>query len=318
MNYFDDGLSPRVTGILFLVLAGVWGTAFVAIELGLHYFPPLTFAGLRYLVAGLIVMGYARLTTDYLLPRNRRDLLKIGVFAVFFIFGNHAFLYVGEQYVSGAIAAVVVSLSPVLTAVFASILLSDETLGLRELVGFLAGIAGVVIIAQPTPSAIDETTVIGIGLVFVAAASFALGAVLSHPIPTTIPLTSLQGWSMIAGATMLMAGGSIRGESLASIHLTPTAIWTFVYLTLVSGAFAFLLYFALLDEVGPTELNLVGYLEPVGASIASWAILGELIGAPTVAGFVLIFAGFAIIKSDALARRFGVHLPAVESLRKYV
>jgi probable blue pigment (indigoidine) exporter len=318
MKYFDDGFSPRVTGLLFLVLAGIWGTSFVAIELGLHHFPPLSFAGLRYLVAGLIVIGYARMTTEYVLPRNRRDLLKIAVFAVFFIFGNHAFLYVGEQYVSGAIAAVVISLSPILTAVFASLLLSDETLGVRELIGFLAGIAGVVIIAQPTPSAIDGTTVLGIGLVFVAAASFALGAVLSHPIPTTIPLTSLQGWSMLAGATMLMVGGSIRGESLASIQLSPTAIWTFVYLTLVAGAFAFLLYFALLDQVGPSELNLVGYLEPLGASIASWAILGELIGAPTIAGFVFIFAGFAIIKSEALVRRFGVHLPTATDLRKYV
>jgi len=318
MKYLEDGFTPRVTVALFLLLAGIWGTAFVAIELGLHHFPPLTFAGLRYLVAGLVVLAYAVLTTDYVVPRNRRDLLKMAVYSVFFIFGNHAFLYVGEQYVSGAIAAVVVSLSPVLTAVFASLLLGDGSLGFREAVGFAAGILGVVIVAQPSPTAFDATNVIGIGLVFVAAVSFALGAVLSHPIPTTIPLTSLQGWSMIVGSVLLLGGGTVRGESLATIDLTWTAIWTFGYLTIVSGAFAFLLYFALLDAVGPAELNLVGYLEPVGASLAAWLVMDDLIGASTVAGFVLIFAGFAVIKSETLARKFGVSLPTVDALRERV
>lgn len=316
MDTFDLEFGPRATGLAFLLLAGIWGTAFVAIQVGLHYFPPLTFAGLRYLLAGAIVVGYAAVTTDYVLPRNRRDLLRIAVLAVFFFFGNHAFLYVGEQYVSGAIASVVVSLSPVLTAVFASLLLSDEHLGLREFLGFLTGIVGVAIIAQPTPSAFDASTIVGIGLVFIAGASFALGAVLSHPIPTTIPLASLQGWSMLSGATMLMIGGAVRGESLSAITLTPGAIGSFLYLTLVSGAFAFLLYFTLLERVGPAELNLIGYLEPVAATAVSWALLGDLVGAPTVAGFGLIFAGFALIKSETLAARFGVHLPTVDGWRR--
>ena len=318
MEYLKNGFTPRVTVALFLLLAGIWGTSFVAIEIGLHYFPPLSFAGLRYLIAGAIVLGYARVTTSYVLPRNRRDVLKIAVLAVFFIFGNHAFLYVGEQYVSGAIAAVVISLSPVLTAVFASLLLDDGHLSIREFVGFVAGIAGVVIIAQPGPGSVGGVSLLGLGLVFVAALSFALGAVLSHPIPTTIPLPSLQGWAMLGGASMLMIGGNVRGEVLGSIQLTPAAAWSFVYLTLVAGAFAFLLYFALLEEVGPAELNLVGYLEPVGATIVAWAVLGDIVDVTTVIGFVVIFAGFAIIKYETLARRFGVHLPSRHAFEKYV
>ncbi|MFB6133459.1 MAG: DMT family transporter [Halanaeroarchaeum sp.] len=302
---------------LFLGIAAIWGGSFVAIEIGLHHVPPLTFAGLRYLVAGSIVLGYARITAPYVLPRNRRDGLKIAVFAIFFIFANHAFLYLGEQYVSGAIAAVVVSLSPVLTAVFAGVLLGEQRLDARDVLGFTAGILGVVIIAQPSPASLVETNVLGLGLVFVAAVSFALGAVLSEPIPTTIPISSLQGWAMIAGSTMLLAGGSLRGESLTEISVTPAAVATFLYLTLVAGAFAYLLYFTLLDYVGPTELNLVGYLEPVGAAIVSWAVLGEIIDTATLAGFVAIFAGFALIKGDALVRRFGITVPSVSTLREW-
>ncbi|MFB6070739.1 MAG: DMT family transporter [Halanaeroarchaeum sp.] len=305
-----------MTGLLFLSLAAIWGTAFVAIEIGLHYVPPLTFAGLRYLVAGALIVGYAALTTDYVLPRNRRDLLPIGVLAVFFIFGNHAFLYLGEQYVPGAVAAVVVSLSPVLTAVFASLLLGDDALGRVQLLGFLTGILGVAIVARPTPGSVQVGTLIGIGLVFVAAASFAMGAVLSHPIPTTIPLTSLQGWSMLLGSAMLLGGGALRGESLASIALTPTAVASFAYLTFVSGAVAFLLYFSLLDRVGPAHLNLVGYLEPVAASLAGWALLGDLVGPTTVFGFALIVLGFGLVEHERLGREVALRFPAVRRLRR--
>ncbi|MFB6082315.1 MAG: DMT family transporter [Halanaeroarchaeum sp.] len=318
MSIRSDAFSPRVTGLAFLVLAAIWGAAFVAIEIGLHHFPPLTFAGLRYLLAGAIVLGYARLTTEYVLPRNRRDLLRIAVLAVFFIFGNHAFLYLAEQYVSGAIAAVVVSFSPVLTAVFASLVLGDASLGRRELVGFIAGIAGVVIIAQPTPDSFAVANLLGIGLVFVAAVSFALGAVLSHPIPTTIPLASLQGWSMLTGATMLVIGGRLRGEAIAAIEPTPTAVLSFVYLTFVSGAFAFLLYFTLLDQVGPARLNLVGYLEPVAATLVGWALLGELVGPATVAGFGFILLGFALVNAESISSRFGVAVPTGAGIRRFL
>ncbi|MFB6125605.1 MAG: DMT family transporter [Halanaeroarchaeum sp.] len=318
MRHLEAGLTPRVTALLFLLLAAIWGVAFVAIEIGLQHFPPLYFAGLRYLVAGTLIVAYAAVTTDYVLPRNRRDLLRIAVLSVFFIFGNQAFLYLGQQYVSGAIAAVVVSLSPVLTAVLASLFLGDETLGRREAVGFLAGVVGVAIVANPTPGAFDATTVLGILLVLGSATSFALGGVLSHPIPTTIPLTSLQGWSMLVGSGLLFGAGALRGESVASISLTPTALVSFAYLALVSGAFAYLLYFVLLEAVGPAELNLVGYLEPVGATIAGWAILGELVGPTTAAGFALIVVGFALVKYDVLARRFGIRVPGIARLRKYV
>jgi drug/metabolite transporter (DMT)-like permease len=63
---------------------------------------------------------------------------------------------------------------------------------------------------------------------------------------------------------------------------------------------AFGVYFALLDRVGPTQLNLVGYLEPVAAALFGWLLLGDLVDAPTVAGFAAIFAGFALVKRRAL------------------
>ncbi|UPV73961.1 EamA family transporter [Halorussus limi] len=286
---------------MFVLLATFWGGSFVAIEIGLHYFPPLVFAGLRYAVAGAVILGYAAVATDRWRPRERGEYLAVAVVGVFVIAGYHGLLYLGEQRISGAIAAVVVSLSPVLTAGFAAVLL-DERLTIPKGVGFALGITGVAIVAGLNPANALSTSVFGVGLVLVGIACFALGAVLTRPLRTDLPVATMEGWAMLGGSGLLFAAGALRGESLAAVRLTPTSLASFAYLTLLSGVVAYLLYFHLLDEIGPTRLNLVGYLEPVVATLASWAVLGELVGPTTFVGFAAIFAGFAVLNRHVVRR----------------
>ena len=311
MKLLDSLTGPRWTTGLFLLLATLWGTSFVAIEVGLHTFPPLFFAGARYLVAGAIIMAYAVWTNPDWLPRQRNDLITIAVFAVFIIFGNHAFLYLGEQYVSGAVAAVIISLSPVLTVVFASIVLGRGAPRLHEVVGFVFGIAGVVAIAQPDPSALDVNNLLGIGLVFLAAASFAVGGVLSRPFRSTLSVETIQGWSMLSGSLLLVGIGGARGESIAEVEVTIPGLLSLMYLIVFSGVVAFMVYFTLLDRVGPTQLNLVGYLEPVAASLMGWLLLSQGVAMGTVVGFLFIVLGFTFIQRDLLIRLIDESLPGV-------
>ncbi|WP_458190284.1 DMT family transporter [Haladaptatus sp. NG-WS-4] len=287
-------------GVLFVLLASFWGASFVSIDVGLHHFPPLLFAAIRYDVAGLVILGYAVVTTDRWRPQRRADVLAIVTVGAFIIAGHHSLLYLGQEHVPGALAAVVVSLSPVLTAVFASVFLADEHVTSLGVVGFVFGVAGVAIVANPTPSNVLSVDALGIGLVFLGAASFALGSVLTRPLETEISIPALQGWAMVFGSGLLHVVSVFRGESPTAIDWSMPAIASLAYLTLVSGVVAFLLYFQLLDRIGPTELNLVGYLEPVVATVLSWLLLGELVAETTVVGFATIFVGFALLKRDAL------------------
>ena len=288
------------TPFLFALLSTFWGTSFVAIEVGLHHVPPMLFAALRYDVAGLLVLGYAAVTTDRWRPRGRDEWAVTLVAGAFIIAGYHRLLSMGEQYVSGAIAAVVVSLSPVLTVAFAALVLREGHIEGLGALGLAFGFVGVVLVADPNPSALGADAM-GIALVFFGGASFALGGVLTRPFDTDLPVATMEGWAMLLGSTMLHGASVARGESLADVHVTGPAVASFCYLTLISGVVAFLLYFELLDRVGPTELNLVGYLEPVVAALMSWLVLGEFVDAATATGFAVIFLGFALLKRDALA-----------------
>ncbi|SEH10729.1 Permease of the drug/metabolite transporter (DMT) superfamily [Natronorubrum sediminis] len=286
--------------VLFSILALCWGSSFVAIEVGLEYVPPLLFAGFRYLVAGAIVFAYAVVATDRIRPRTRGEWLIVSIAGVFVIGLYHGLLYLGELYVSGAVAATVVSTAPILTVVFASLLLPNQRINGLSVIGFVLGLVGVILVVRPSPASLHGDMTYGAILVLGAAITFALGSVLVRPIESALPIETLQAWAMLIGAGVLFAWAGVRGESMAGVELTTTALLSYAYLTIISGVFAFLLYFELLEQSGPTQVNLVGYAEPAVAIVVSWLVLGSIVDSITIVGLLTILVGFLVIKRNAI------------------
>lgn len=301
MNTIEK-LSNYRNALLFVLLALAWGTSFVAIETGLAVLPPVLFAALRFDVAGALLLAYALATTERRRPRERGEWLTVGVGAVLVIAAHFALLFVGQRYVTSGTAAIVLSTAPVLTPAFAWLLLPEERLGVVGALGALLGLVGVAVIAAPSPSAV-ETGVVGPLLLLGSAASFALGAVLVGRFPDTLPLATSQAWMMLLGAGLLHLVSGLRGEpGPTAVAWTPTAVVALGHLAVVCSAGGFLVYFDLLSRVGAVEISLVNYAVPVVAAVAGWALLGEPLSARTVAGFLVIVAGFALLKWSTVVR----------------
>jgi drug/metabolite transporter (DMT)-like permease len=288
------------TAVLFLVLAAVWGAAFTAIKAGLAYFPPVLFAALRYDVAGVVVLGYAAVATDRWRPRGRDEWLLVGVGGLFLIAAYHAFLFVGEQGTTSAAAAIIVSLSPVLTTGFARLLLPDERLTLVGLVGLATGFVGVAVLSYPAQGPLLTGDTVAKLLVFAAAASFAFGSVLARRLETALPLATMEAWSMVVGAVVLHVASGLLGESPAAVRWTPDALVALGYLGIVASALGFLVYFALLETLGPIRINLVSYAAPVAAAVTGFVLLAETPTLQAVTGFAVILLGFGLIQRDAI------------------
>lgn len=108
---------------------------------------------------------------------------------------------------------------------------------------------------------------------------------------------------MVGGALLMHAISlALPHESLADVTWNGTSLLALGYLAVVSSAGGFLLYFALLERLGPIEVNLVSYVAPAVAAVVGWLLLGETVDALTVGGFVTIATGFALIKRRALAQ----------------
>ena len=299
---------------LFLALAAVWGSAFMAIKAGLSFFPPVLFAAIRYDIAGVVMLAYAVRVVDDPVPRGRGEWALVAVGATLLIAGYHVLLFVGEAdpAVTSAAAAVIVSLSPVLTTAFVRAFLPDERLTVAGLVGLCCGLVGVVVLARPDPDALLTGGVVAKLLVFGAATAFALGSVLTRRIYADLPIETMEAWSMVGGALLMHGVALALGESLADVTVTVEGLLALGYLSLVASALGFLIYFDLLERLGAVEINLVSYVAPVFAALAGWLFLGERLSLATAGGFALIFVGFLLVKRRAIRRELPVIRAAVE------
>lgn len=289
-------MSRRPT-FLFATAAFLFGTSFIGIEAGLVSLPPVLFAAFRVDIAAVVLLAYAWYRCDVWLPRTRADVLGIAASGLLVVFANNVLLFIGQTTTSGNAGAVVYGVMPVVVPAFAFFLLRDEQVSLTDAAGLLLGLAGVVVIVQPDPTNLVGSA--GQGLVAVAAVCVALGSVLLRRIQPTMPTLALTGWSMALAAPAVHAVSVGLGEPL-SVAWTPTALGAVLYVGLLGTAAAYPAYYALIDTVGPVRANLIAYAMPVVAALTGWAVLGETVVPTTAVGFVVVFAGFAVVQRRAL------------------
>jgi len=285
---------------LFLLLAAVWGTAFPATDAGLADLPPVLFAAVRFDVAAVLLFAYVFATDTDWRPRGREDYAYVAIGGTFAIGAHHALLFAGQQYVTGGVAAVLLGLVPVVTPALARVVSPGEEFTARTAVGVALGFLGVAVIANPDPANLADS-VAGVALVLAAALAFAVASVGTHARDPDLPLAATQAWMMAVGAVVLHAASlAVPGDGFAAAVWTPDALAALAYLGAIAGAAGFLLYFTLLDELGPIESSFIEYVIPVFAALGGWLLLGQTVTATAVAGFACIFAGFVAAKYPAI------------------
>ncbi|MDT3434550.1 DMT family transporter [Haloarcula sp. 1CSR25-25] len=294
-------MISRRTLALAAVASVLLGGTFVGAKAGLSYLPPLLFVALRFDIAAVVLFGYVVVTRSRadLLPRTRGDVLAILSTGLFALGLANALIFVGQQSATSAVAAIVFSLNPILTPVFAAILLSDERLSARGGLGMVIGLFGVGLVVSPDPAMLLGG---GIGklVLFAGATSAALGSVLIRWSDGGLSSTVRTAWALPVAAVLCHALSVGTGESVATAVWSPTAIAALLYVGIFSGAIAYIAYFGLLDVTGAIQANLIFYVVPVVSTLGGWAVLGEAITPTAVAGFLTIFAGFAVLGSESV------------------
>ena len=289
-------MFTRRSGLLFAASAVLFGGTFVAAKAGLEHLPPLFFVAVRFDIGAVVLAAFAavRLSRSDLRPRTTGDVVGILATGGLVIGLTNALLFVGQQYVTSGVAAVVFSLNPILTPVFAAVLLSEDGLSTRGAVGMALGLVGVGLVANPDPSALMGGGP-GVPLLFGGAVTSALGAVVIRRAPATMSSTARTVWGVPIAAVLSHGLSLSAGESVAGLSLPPTAVAALLYVGVCSGAVAYLTYFALVDAAGATRANLLFYFVPVVSAVGGWALLGESVPPVAIVGFAVIFAGFLLV-----------------------
>ncbi len=295
--------------LLFVLASVFFGGTFVAARAGQAYVPPLLLVALRFDLAAVLLLAYAASTStrEELVPRSRDDFAAILAAGVLTIGLANGLLFVGQGYVPSAVGAIVFSLVPVLSPVFAGLLLADERLSAGGALGTAVGLVGVGLVMGVGPSTLHAAANVGTLWILGAAVCAAFGSVLVRRTRPTISSTATIAWGLPVSALVLHGTSLAAGESFGSVEWTPATVIVVAYLGIFAGAIAYTAYFDLLEGVGAIRTSLIFYASPAVAALGGWLLLGEGLSAGAVAGFGAILLGFAIIGRETL-------VPAISGL----
>ncbi|HVF26876.1 MAG TPA: EamA family transporter [Pyrinomonadaceae bacterium] len=284
--------------VVWLLLCGIWGSTWLFIKLGLKDLPPISFAGIRSLIAALVLLAIV-VVWRIPVPRARRDWSMIAGTGLLAFTLNYGLLFWGEQYVSSGLAALLQATIPAFGLVIAHYHLPGERITPIKICGVLLGVVGVGVIFSNQMRVEGSLALWGSAGIVVGALGVAYANVLvkargAHIEPATLAAGQL-GCGLLP---LLLAGFALEGNPL-NFRWTPTAIISLFYLALVGSSLAFLLFYWLVRNMDVTKTMLIALVTPLLAVTLGMIVLDERLSWRTLAGGACIMSGVALV----MARR---------------
>jgi drug/metabolite transporter (DMT)-like permease len=298
----DCAAAPRWQMIAaFAAIYLIWGSTYLGIALAIQSMPPFIMAGSRFMLAGVVLYVYARLNGS---PRPTLTHWKWAILlgALFFLVGNGAVAWVEDKGMPSGLAALIVAMVSVWTALLEWLRPGGTRPSPVVLAGIALGFGGVALLVLPGQTS-GPVTAAGIGLLLFSTLTWASGSVLTRDakLPESVPLAS--GIQMIAGGAWLFLA-SVLDDDWSHLNLgavTAKSWVAFGYLTLFGSLVAFTAFAWLLRVTTPSKVSTAGYVNPIVAVFLGWAIVGEeLTGRTLVASLVIVAAVILIITGKEL------------------
>ena len=280
--------------IVWLILCGIWGSTWLFIKLGLADLPPLTFAGIRFLFASLILIVLI-LARGVRWPRQRKDWVVIAVVGFLQFSLNYGLVFWGEQRISSGLAAVLQSTFPAFGLVIAHFYLPDEPVTAKKVVGVLLGFAGVAIVFSQQLSIAGQSALLGSIALVLSALCGSYGNVLVKAYGTQIDPFVLAAGQMVCGFPPLLALGIAAEGNPFRLHWSGTAILALAYLVVVGSVMAFTLFYWLVRHMDVLNTMLISLVTPVVALVLGMIVLHEQINWRLFAGAACIISGIGFI-----------------------
>lgn len=286
-------MEKRDDTIFWAVVACLlWSTVYAGIKIGLQYDNPLHFAGLRFMISGLMILPFT------VRPAAFISMVKVHwkiILWVMLLQGltNYILFYYGLKLVPGALGAVIVGSQPLFTALVASWMHEGDKLTMRKLVTIFSGIAGVILISAGRQAFRLGSAIEIVGVLMILGANIATA--------TSNVLVSLKSKGinpLVLNSTTLFSAGIIMFLLSIPVEGTPEGpmpaeYWLdLAWLSIVS-AVAFSLWYKLLQRshVKVSELNLWKFIIPVVGALLSWILVpGENPEWLTISGMIIITA----------------------------
>ncbi|MEP7207593.1 MAG: DMT family transporter [Casimicrobiaceae bacterium] len=278
-----------------LALGAIWGSSFIFVRVLAPLLGPWATAASRVALGGMVLVAYAMLLRRQVqLRRFWVAYAGMGLVnsAIPFTLFGFAALHLPASYLG-----ILNSTTPLFAALLASVWL-DEPLTRGKLAGLGVGCAGVILVSGAGPVTADAMFGWAIAASLVASFCYAASGIWLRRTAPEAPALAVAGWSQLAAAAMLAPMLAIAPWPIApGVLRDPVILADIVALAVVCSAAAYLLYYRLLQDVGPTRTFTVTFLIPLFGMLWAALFLRETITPVMVVGCGLIISGtFTVLR----------------------
>ena len=283
-----------------LVLAALWGASYMFIEISLDGGLSSTFLVFARTALGALVLAPVALSRGAFAPA-RRHLPMLTFIALVQITAPFLLITVGQHHVTSSMAGILIASAPIFTTMIAARYAHDDRLSAVGVVGVAIGMVGIALLFGVDLSGTTETLLAGLGILL-AGFGYAVGATLSKRRLADVPPVGIAASIIGIGAISLAPLAPFTAPSSVPDAGTIAAL-------LVLGAggtgVAFLIFYVLNADVGPSRASVVAYIAPVFSVIYGVTLLSEPFGVGTAAGLLLILTGSWLAADGRLPTRTG-------------
>jgi drug/metabolite transporter (DMT)-like permease len=291
--------------LAYLLVCVFWGSTYLAIRVGVGVLPPFLFAGVRFAIAGALLLALALALGDRL-PRRWSDWRTQAIVGVLLLAGGNAFVVWAEQYTPSGVASIFVVTVALWMAFFDAIIPGGAgDLTWRVVAGLLLGFLGTALLVGASPAAILSADLRGPIALTAASAFWSLGSVYGKRHGTETSPYVGAALQMLVGGLVVALLGTALGE-WRRWHLTPTGVGAIAYLVVFGSILGYTAYTYALRHASPTIVGTYAYVNPVIAVLLGWLILSEPVTARTFLAMALILGAVVWIQfSHKIGRTVG-------------
>ncbi|MGA2639868.1 MAG: DMT family transporter [Spirochaetia bacterium] len=276
--------------LLLLVLSGIWGSSFIFIRYLAPIIGPVATADARMLFAGVALVLFfflARFKPEW--RKNARHFLVIGLLnsAIPFVLYSIAALVL-----PAAMEAIFNSMSPMFGAIFAALWM-HEKLTPRKIAGLLLGVGGVVAMSSLGGLAFGLSTVLAVAACIMAPLCYGLAGVYIRMRASGVRPMAIAGGSQLLGGLALLPFVVLFPPAASAVDTRVALI--VVAFALLCSAVAYLIYYRLIADIGPTKALTVTFLIPVFAMLWGLVFLHETIRVSMILGAAIILVGTFLV-----------------------
>jgi drug/metabolite transporter (DMT)-like permease len=287
-----DGVRrSRLLACLAIVYL-IWGSSYLATRIGVTHLPPLLFGGLRFVLAGALLLAIAA-WRGFRLHRLRGEFGHVALLGVTGIACVNGLQSWALQWVPSNLGALLNASCAFWIVLFGAFGRRAHSPTAREVTGVAIGLAGTALLVWPGHggSAVPLLPQLAI---LVACVAWSAATILVRGAESKLDVLSLTGAQMGIGGAILLALGFARGEASAW-NTTPVGLAALAWLTLFSGCLAYSAYTWLARHASPAIVGTYGYVNPAIAALLGYLALGETLGRRQGIGMAVILFGVFLI-----------------------